>query len=55
MMRCAGELDKKELYIGLLRLYDILNAKLPCRVTIPDAAEVDALMEKCERQYGTAF
>lgn len=27
-------LDYKELYIGLLRLYDILNAKLPCHIKV---------------------
>jgi hypothetical protein len=44
----SGSLDEKELYIALLRLYDTLNAALPCHLTIPDSSDVAAMMAECE-------
>ncbi|KAG1664891.1 hypothetical protein FOA52_006237 [Chlamydomonas sp. UWO 241] len=50
-------LDKQELYIALLKMYDSLNSSLPCHMTIPQEAEVESLMatfdtDKCGKlQY----
>lgn len=47
-MDSNGSLDEKELYIALLRLYDILNSSLPCHLTIPESSDVEGMMKECE-------
>lgn len=39
-----GMLDFKELYIAILRLYDLLNQKLPCHLKIPSTTEMQRMM-----------
>ena len=39
-------LDEKELHICLLKLYDKLNAKLPCHVRVPRQEEVTELFQR---------
>ncbi|EFJ40896.1 hypothetical protein VOLCADRAFT_99232 [Volvox carteri f. nagariensis] len=34
-----GALDNKEIYIGLLKLYDLINRKLPYHVRVPSIEE----------------
>lgn len=36
-------LDTKEAYIGLLKLYDLINRKLPYHVRIPSMSDVSAV------------
>eukprot|EP00955_Chlamydomonas_euryale_P041028 351879-Chlamydomonas_euryale.AAC.16 len=42
-----GALDRKELYIALLKMYDTLNDALPCHMLIPQSEEVDRLLKEC--------
>mmetsp|Transcript_22913 Transcript_22913/g.68109 ORF Transcript_22913/g.68109 Transcript_22913/m.68109 type:complete len:166 (-) Transcript_22913:98-595(-) len=41
-----GALDRKELYIALLKMYDTLNDALPCHMLIPQSEEVDRLLKE---------
>ncbi|GFR46193.1 hypothetical protein Agub_g7723, partial [Astrephomene gubernaculifera] len=41
-----GSLDTKEFYIGLLKLYDLINRRLPYHVRIPSIEEVNELIER---------
>ncbi|KAG2436295.1 hypothetical protein HXX76_006606 [Chlamydomonas incerta] len=41
-----GALDTKEVYIGLLKLYDLINRKLPYHVRIPSIDDVNKLLDK---------
>lgn len=41
-----NELDHKELYIALLKVFDNLNEKLPCHVSVPPLDEINRLMAK---------
>jgi hypothetical protein len=47
-----GKVDEKELHICLLTLYDKLNDKLPCHVTIPTTEQVHELFERHELSPG---
>jgi hypothetical protein len=44
--RVAGSLVIAELYVAILKLYDALNRKLPCRLRIPKTNEVLDQMKK---------
>ncbi|GIL82382.1 hypothetical protein Vretimale_11810 [Volvox reticuliferus] len=45
----SGSLDNKEVYIGLLKMYDLINRKLPYHVRIPSFTEVNMLLEKYDK------
>eukprot|EP00798_Chlamydomonas_sp_ICE-L_P027617 gene27617-7254_t len=39
-----GQIDTKELYIGLLKLYDQMNDLLPCHIKVPPTESIKQLM-----------
>ncbi|KAG2487657.1 hypothetical protein HYH03_013794 [Edaphochlamys debaryana] len=41
-----GQLDTKEVYVGLLKLYDLLNRKLPYHIKVPKIGDINSLMDK---------
>eukprot|EP00197_Chlamydomonas_leiostraca_P011333 CAMPEP_0202866866 /NCGR_PEP_ID=MMETSP1391-20130828/8403_1 /ASSEMBLY_ACC=CAM_ASM_000867 /TAXON_ID=1034604 /ORGANISM="Chlamydomonas leiostraca, Strain SAG 11-49" /LENGTH=168 /DNA_ID=CAMNT_0049546853 /DNA_START=73 /DNA_END=579 /DNA_ORIENTATION=- len=43
------QLDFKELYLAILKLYDILNAKLPCHMRVPNTEEMTAVFTKYDK------
>jgi len=44
-----GQLDFKEFYIAVLRLYDFLNEKLPCHLKIPSTNQMKDMMAKHDK------
>ncbi|GLC35055.1 hypothetical protein PLESTB_000549500 [Pleodorina starrii] len=50
-----GALDNKEVYIGLLKMYDLINRKLPYHVRLPSINEVNQLIEKYDKNENRRF
>ena len=48
----SGQLDQKELFIALLKLYDMLNGKLPCRVPVPQVRWLHGLCPSQRHAWG---
>lgn len=50
-----GQLDYKEIYIALLKLYDLINRKCPYHIKVPSIDDVNHLLDKYDSNANRKF